>query len=203
MIVHISSLRLASDYLLASKIYNLFDLCCAYPYWSPDPRLEMNNLKPCPPHPIPLATKHLVSSPWSKSPWTRRGLVNSLEMGSSISKKGLMRDELDFRGIVLLDISLLFLRLWRRDEKGTYLDVETLLVRGLMYFWIPEWLLQGYSSHEPISFFEPEKGTYPVWRHGNGPICSYPLILLLLGQCTPIRWSGCTNPDEECISKAS
>jgi hypothetical protein len=41
----------------------------------------------------------------------RRDLVNCLEMGSSISKKGLMRDELDFQGIVLLDISLLFLRL--------------------------------------------------------------------------------------------
>jgi len=39
----------------------------------------------------------------------RRGLVNSLEMGSSISKKGLMRDELDFQGIVLLDISPLSL----------------------------------------------------------------------------------------------
>jgi hypothetical protein len=38
-------------------------------------------------------------------------LANSLEMGSSISKKGLMRGVLDFQGIVLLVISLLPVRL--------------------------------------------------------------------------------------------
>jgi hypothetical protein len=62
-------------------------------------------------------------------------LANSLEMGSSISKKGLMRDELGFQGIVLLDISPLFLLGYDhnyKDEKWTYLDVVTLLVRGLM-----------------------------------------------------------------------
>jgi len=63
----------------------------------------------------------------------RRGLVYSLEMGSSILKKGLMRGELGFQGNAWLDISLLPLIFGLRGEEGTYLDAVTWLVKGLMY----------------------------------------------------------------------